>query len=218
MYSISEIIVIFPGIIKSLTLAFAIYIYPFLLENCYIFVSLYGILDSSTMLELKCVRIIKYVFEENWLSWFFSLCDNRTDAENWKDFIQKPALSYVLRLLTGISQGHPPTQLLIGSECIPVLHKLEQASSDQHIGTMAENLLEALRQNEEVSLKVPVLDHLHSNTGGIIWGEGAFFQLGKTNYVSWQIFAPISSSPSMVEFKIWEFQLIHYPKVVIGLA
>lgn len=79
---------------------------------------------------------------------------NRTDTENWKDFIQKPALSYVLRLLTGISQGHPPTQLLIGAECIPILHKLEQASSDKHIGTMAENLLEALKKNPEVSAKV----------------------------------------------------------------
>ncbi|XP_062622353.1 E3 ubiquitin-protein ligase UBR4-like, partial [Saccostrea cucullata] len=77
-----------------------------------------------------------------------------TDTENWKDFIQKPALSYVLRLLTGLSQGHPPTQLLIGAECIPILHKLEQASSDQHIGTMAENLLEALRHNEEVAAKI----------------------------------------------------------------
>ncbi|XP_052722001.1 E3 ubiquitin-protein ligase UBR4-like isoform X2 [Crassostrea angulata] len=77
-----------------------------------------------------------------------------TDTENWKDFIQKPALSYVLRLLTGLSQGHPPTQLLIGAECIPILHKLEQASSDKHIGTMAENLLEALKKNPEVSAKI----------------------------------------------------------------
>lgn len=42
----------------------------------------------------------------------------------------------------------------MGSELIAVLHKLEQASSDQHIGTVAENLLEALSGNDKVSEKV----------------------------------------------------------------
>ncbi|XP_069121893.1 E3 ubiquitin-protein ligase UBR4-like isoform X2 [Argopecten irradians] len=82
-----------------------------------------------------------------------------TDAENWKDFLGKQALSYVLRLLTGLCSGHPPSQLLIGAECIPILHKLEQASSDQHIGTMAENLLEALRSHEEVAAKIEDFRH-----------------------------------------------------------
>ncbi|XP_052093919.1 E3 ubiquitin-protein ligase UBR4-like [Mytilus californianus] len=77
-----------------------------------------------------------------------------TDVANWKDFLEKPSLSYILRLLTGLCAGHTPTQLVVGSELIAVLHKLEQASSDQHIGTVAENLLEALSGNEKVSEKI----------------------------------------------------------------
>lgn len=47
--------------------------------------------------------------------------------------------------------------MLVGSELITVLHKLEQASSDQHIGTQAENLLEALSGNDKVAEKVSSL-------------------------------------------------------------
>ncbi|KAJ8300179.1 hypothetical protein KUTeg_021698 [Tegillarca granosa] len=77
-----------------------------------------------------------------------------TDTDMWKDFLSKPSLSYALRLLTGLASGHAPTQLIVGSECIPILHKLEQASSDKYIGTMAENLLEVLRENEQVVAKI----------------------------------------------------------------
>ena len=44
----------------------------------------------------------------------------------------------------------------IGREIIPILHKLEQVSSDEHIGSLAENLLEALRENTIVASKVTV--------------------------------------------------------------
>jgi len=37
---------------------------------------------------------------------------------------------------------------------LPVLHNLEQVSSDEHVGSLAENLLEALKENEKVSAKV----------------------------------------------------------------
>ena len=77
-----------------------------------------------------------------------------TDSEDWKEFISKPALPFVLRLLAGLSNGHAATQGLIGREIIPVLHKLEQVSSDEHIGSLAENLMEALRDNKEVAAKV----------------------------------------------------------------
>ncbi|KAL5011609.1 hypothetical protein ScPMuIL_010160, partial [Solemya velum] len=77
-----------------------------------------------------------------------------TDSDNWKDFLSLPSISYVLRLLTGMCTGHRQTQLLIGVDTIRILHKLEQVSSDKHIGTMAENLLEALRQNSDVAAKI----------------------------------------------------------------
>ena len=61
---------------------------------------------------------------------------NRTDHDDWKDFLSKASLPFVLRLLTGLSQGHPPTQSLLGSTspCIPVFHKLEQVSTNAAIG------------------------------------------------------------------------------------
>ena len=45
-------------------------------------------------------------------------------------------------------------QLELGNHLIPILHKLEQVSSDKHIGTMAENLMEALKTNPVVAAKV----------------------------------------------------------------
>ena len=44
--------------------------------------------------------------------------------------------------------------MLIGTDSITNLHKLEQVSSDAGIGTLAENLLEALREHAEVNLKI----------------------------------------------------------------
>lgn len=46
------------------------------------------------------------------------------------------------------------TQVLIGTDSITNLHKLEQVSSDEGIGTLAENLLEALREHSDVNLKI----------------------------------------------------------------
>ena len=45
-------------------------------------------------------------------------------------------------------------QLLVGADLIPVLHKLEQVSSDEHIGTLAENLMEALRESSATVAKI----------------------------------------------------------------
>lgn len=44
--------------------------------------------------------------------------------------------------------------MLIGTDSITNLHKLEQVSSDEGIGTLAENLLEALREHADVNLKI----------------------------------------------------------------
>ena len=43
---------------------------------------------------------------------------------------------------------------------LPVLHNLEQVSSDKHVGSLAENLLEALKENEKVSAKVGWLNYV----------------------------------------------------------
>ncbi|XP_042144242.1 E3 ubiquitin-protein ligase UBR4-like isoform X1 [Ixodes scapularis] len=75
-------------------------------------------------------------------------------SENWKEFTSKPALKYVLRILTGLSRGHETTQLLVSAECIPIIHRLEQVSSDEHVGSLAENLMEALKENPNVAQKI----------------------------------------------------------------
>ncbi|MGH0168045.1 UNVERIFIED_CONTAM: hypothetical protein FKN15_073672 [Acipenser sinensis] len=58
------------------------------------------------------------------------------DADVWKKFLSRPGIQ------------------LIGTDSITNLHKLEQVSSDEGIGTLAENLLDALREHPEVNLKI----------------------------------------------------------------
>uniref|UniRef100_A0A8D0L183 E3 ubiquitin ligase UBR4 C-terminal domain-containing protein n=1 Tax=Sphenodon punctatus TaxID=8508 RepID=A0A8D0L183_SPHPU len=76
------------------------------------------------------------------------------DADIWKKFLSRPALPFILRLLRGLATQHPATQVLIGTDSITNLHKLEQVSSDEGIGTLAENLLEALREHSDVNKKI----------------------------------------------------------------
>lgn len=51
-----------------------------------------------------------------------------------------------------LKRYHESIQDLIGESCVPILHKLEQFSSDNLVGVLAEDLLVALKQN--VSSKV----------------------------------------------------------------
>ena len=46
-----------------------------------------------------------------------------------------------------------PLQLAL-AEVIPELHLLEQVASEEHIGTLAENLLEAMTDNDTCQAKV----------------------------------------------------------------
>lgn len=80
----------------------------------------------------------------------------RTDSDELKEFISKPALKYILRILTGLAHSHENTQLAIAaaSDTIPIIHRLEQVSSDEHVGSLAENLLEALCTNTSVATRI----------------------------------------------------------------
>jgi E3 ubiquitin-protein ligase UBR4 len=79
----------------------------------------------------------------------------RTDSDELKDFISKPALKYCLRFLTGLAHSHENTQLAVAAaETIPIIHRLEQVSSDEHVGSLAENLLEALCTNPTVAKQI----------------------------------------------------------------
>lgn len=68
----------------------------------------------------------------------------RTDSDELKEFISKPSLKYILRFLTGLANKHEATQVAVSKDIIPIIHRLEQVSSDEHVGSLAENLLEAL--------------------------------------------------------------------------
>jgi E3 ubiquitin-protein ligase UBR4 len=70
-----------------------------------------------------------------------------SDYELWKEFINRNSLPYVLRILTGLCRSHESIQDMIGESCIPILHKLEQFSSGNLVGVLAEDLLVALKQN-----------------------------------------------------------------------
>ncbi|ODM96234.1 E3 ubiquitin-protein ligase UBR4, partial [Orchesella cincta] len=74
----------------------------------------------------------------------------RPDSEEWKEMVSKPALKYVLRLLAGLASDHVPCQEAIGKEIVCVIHQLEQVSSDEHVGSLAENALEALRSHDQL--------------------------------------------------------------------
>lgn len=74
------------------------------------------------------------------------------DSTEWKDFVAKPSLKFVLRLLTGLAHSHVTTQLALATDSIALFHHLEQISSDEHVGSLAENLLEAMCGHGEVGL------------------------------------------------------------------
>uniref|UniRef100_A0A0K8SV35 E3 ubiquitin-protein ligase UBR4 n=4 Tax=Lygus hesperus TaxID=30085 RepID=A0A0K8SV35_LYGHE len=74
-----------------------------------------------------------------------------SDSDEWKEFISKPSLKYILRFLAGLASHHKSTQDTVSVDFITIIHRLEQVSSDEHVGVLAENLLEALRTSERVA-------------------------------------------------------------------
>lgn len=78
----------------------------------------------------------------------------RTDSDELKEFISRPSLKYILRFLTGLCTKHEATQVAVSKDIIPVIHQLEQVSSDEHVGCLAENLLEALSTDPVTAQRV----------------------------------------------------------------
>jgi len=44
--------------------------------------------------------------------------------------------------------------VLVGETAVPAIHRLEQVSSEEKVGSLAENLMEALREHPDVEKKV----------------------------------------------------------------
>lgn len=114
-----------------------------------------GIKNNSNGHQLKELILQKGI-TQNALEYIRKHIPNakNLDADVWKKFLAKPSLPFIIRLLRGLAMQHLPTQMLIGMDSITNLHKLEQVSSDEGIGTLAENLLEALREHPEVNRKI----------------------------------------------------------------
>jgi len=69
------------------------------------------------------------------------------DSAKWKDFLAKPALPYILKLLTGLINEHEGIQVILSEDKnVALLHHLEQVSSEEMVGSRAESLMEALRE------------------------------------------------------------------------
>merc|ERR1719445_1100875 len=66
----------------------------------------------------------------------------------------KPSVKYILRGLAGLAADHPETQTLLANTIISQLHLMEQMSSDEHLGSLAEAVLEALKGHKEAGEKV----------------------------------------------------------------
>lgn len=45
-------------------------------------------------------------------------------------------------------------KVLVGETAVPAIHRLEQVSSEEKVGSLAENLMEALREHPDVEKKV----------------------------------------------------------------
>ncbi|CAI5437638.1 unnamed protein product [Caenorhabditis angaria] len=74
-----------------------------------------------------------------------------TESSEWKTFLMKPSLKLMLNLLHGLARNHQASQLAIAASTLPLLHRLEQVASENSIGIMAENVMDALKEDPEVA-------------------------------------------------------------------
>ena len=75
------------------------------------------------------------------------------ESAEWQQCLTLPSIPYVLRMLTGLCKQHRNTQLALIA-AIEKVHLLEQVSTEKHIGTLAENLLEAMMENPDCQAEV----------------------------------------------------------------
>lgn len=76
-------------------------------------------------------------------------CTVLAASPEWKEYTQRPALHFILRILNGLLDSHPSAQIQVNEQAVHLLHGLEQLSSDSHVGSLAEALLETICQHNE---------------------------------------------------------------------
>ncbi|VDM56028.1 unnamed protein product [Angiostrongylus costaricensis] len=77
-----------------------------------------------------------------------------TESQEWKGFLLRPSLKLMLSFMHGMARSHEASQRALAEKTLHILHRLEQVASDNSIGTMAENVVEALRENKEVAAQI----------------------------------------------------------------
>ena len=75
------------------------------------------------------------------------------DSPEWQHCLSLPSVSYVLRMLAGLCKQHAGTQVAAIS-AVEKVHLLEQVSTEKHLGTLAENVLETMMENAECEREV----------------------------------------------------------------
>lgn len=75
------------------------------------------------------------------------------ESSEWQHCLSLPSIPYVLRMLTGLCKQHTKTQV-VAVAAIEKIHLLEQVSTEKHIGTLAENALEAMMENPDCQAEV----------------------------------------------------------------
>ena len=97
------------------------------------------------MVKIKC-------FLAPPISYFTS---TSVDSPEWQHCLSLPSVSYVLRMLAGLCKQHAETQVAAIS-AVEKVHLLEQVSTEKHLGTLAENVLETMMENAECQREVCV--------------------------------------------------------------
>ena len=79
------------------------------------------------------------------------------DSPEWELCLSLPSVPYVLRMLAGLCKQHTPTQVAAVT-AVERVHLLEQVSTEKHLGTLAENVLEAMMENPDCQGEVCVIE------------------------------------------------------------
>lgn len=78
------------------------------------------------------------------------------ESSEWQKCLALPSIPYVLRMLAGLCKQHNQTQKSVIA-AVENIHLLEQVSTEKHIGTLAENVLESMMENPDCQAEVSSL-------------------------------------------------------------
>lgn len=63
----------------------------------------------------------------------------------------------------------------MGETAVPAIHRLEQVSSEEKVGSLAENLMEALREHPDVEKKVGLNPLLLTSISSLLHVQPSYF-------------------------------------------